>query len=156
MSAIAKDILNSEEFLLIWPVKEGQTTKQRFDNLRKALTRHVDHVSEKMAEARAEEAEHTKSLSDMANEYLCEFYDNMMKAKAVAKTSQEFMYASNAGAPGSILISKLNVSDGKPPNQVAESSLITSLSSKIPEAFDVQMGNSEQKAAPNPDLVDEK
>ena len=114
------------------------------------------HVAEKIAAVQEEEAEHTKSLSDMANEYLCEFYDNMMKAKAVAKTSQEFMYASNAGAPGAILISKLNPADGKSTNQTTESSLVSSLSSKVQEAFDVQMGNTEQKAAPNTDLVDEK
>lgn len=130
-------------------MKPGQTDKQRFDNLRKALTRHVAHVAEKIAAVQEEEAEHTKSLSDMANEYLCEFYDNMMKAKAVAKTSQEFMYASNAGAPGSILISKLNIPN-KDAGEIESDDFIESIKGTAKddwqEARPIQMETSEQKA----------
>ena len=140
----------------LWPDKPGQSKEQKIDSLRHSLTDHVSHIGEMVENVREDEKEHVKTLSDMANEYLCEFYDNMMKAKGAAKTSQEFMYASNAGAPGAMLLSKLNVSDGKSANQVTESSLITSLSSKVPEAFDVQMGNSEQKATPDTNMVDEK
>ena len=85
----------------LWPGKPGQTDKQRFDNLRKALTRHVDHVADKMAEARAEEAEHTDELKEIADEIIKILRDNTIDARLCAQKTQraqDFMFSSNSGA----------------------------------------------------------
>ena len=91
-------------------MKPGQTAKQRFDNLRKALTRHVDHVADKMAEARAEEAEHTDELKDIADEIIKILRDNTVDARLCAQRSnkaQDFMFSSNAASHVLNFISKL-------------------------------------------------
>lgn len=85
----------------LWPGKPGQTDKQRFDNLRKALTRHVAHVSEQMAEARADEKSFTDDLNQIADEIIRLCKDNAIDARKCAQESgraQDYMFSSNAGA----------------------------------------------------------
>ena len=91
-------------------MKPGQTAKQRFDNLRKALTRHVDHVAEQMAAAREEEKEHTKDLNEVAEEIIRLCSENAVDARKCAQESgraQDYMFSSNAASHVLNFISKL-------------------------------------------------
>ena len=147
----------ARKYEYLWPDKPGQSKEQKADSLRHRLTDHIPHIGEKIEAVREEEKEHTKSLSDMANEFLCEFYDNMMKAKAAAKTSQEFMYASNAGAPGANLIIKLNV-PGKDAGETESDDFIEALKGTAKDDWKdtgpIQVETSEQKTEDGSELVD--
>ena len=78
----------------------------------------MGHVADKMNEAREEEKEHTKDLNEIADEIIELCVKNAGDARACAKTSQDFMFSSNAASHVLNFISKL-----KPESEKTKSGL---------------------------------
>ena len=70
----------------------------------------MDHVADKMNEAREEEKEHAKDLNEIANDIIKLCSDNAIDARKYAqetKRPQDFMFSSNAASHVLNFISKL-------------------------------------------------
>lgn len=103
--------------MYLWPDKEGQSPAQKEDTLRKALTKHVEHIAEKMQEAHEEEREHAVSLSEMAEDFLCMIKTNVKKLQEAAREPDAdpklWLCSSQAAIPASNLLSRLAVPEKK-------------------------------------------
>ena len=133
------------------------------DNLRKNLERHyLKHLIDKMQEAREEEKEVTRGLNEIADEFINLCLDNAKDAREWAKEkgvddlARNLMFSSSCATPGMNLAGKLIKPEANGSTKPVISSLVSSLSAKVPEAFDVPVDNSEQKATPDTNLVDAK
>ena len=70
----------------------------------------MDHVADKMNEAREEEKEHAKDLNEIANDIIKLCSDNAIDARKYAqetKRPQDFMFSSNAASHVLNFISKM-------------------------------------------------